>query len=505
MPRQLKLLYGFLALALITRIALMIGTPLMDTSEPRYANIARVMAETGDWITPWFDTGIPFWGKPPLAFWSQALSFRIFGYSEFAVRFPSLLATLGVMALIFNLTRHLSDRLTAILALVIYSTTALGYVAAGAVLTDPFLTLSTTLVLMAMLRVSAHHSLFCQYGIFVALAIGFLAKGPLILVLCGGPVFLWILISPEARARLLALPWISGALLTMALTLPWYVAAEIKTPGFLNYFIVGEHFRRFVDPGWGGDLYGSSHEEPHGMIWWQAVQATFPWGILALGLLLARARILPVMDRSWWASSKGLLCLWALWPMVFFTFAGNILWTYVQPALPAFAILLAHALGQSLCAANATKWQRLALIAPIGGLLYMLVLWAQPNTAKTEKELVAWVEGQPNASAAKLVYVGRAPFSARYYSGDRVESVRPAELSQLLGNPDRPSVYLAMRKEEWQKRAPDDIATTPPLRENRRYVLLYFKSRKEMESVAHHNEERAVSEWQKEIPEKRAY
>ncbi|MEM5775310.1 MAG: MFS transporter, partial [Anaerolineaceae bacterium] len=88
---------GILALRLLA-MAMM---PFADTSEPRYAEIARLMATTGDWITPWFEPGEPFWGKPPLAFWAQALSIRLFGLSELAVRLPSWLAMLGVLALGF--------------------------------------------------------------------------------------------------------------------------------------------------------------------------------------------------------------------------------------------------------------------------------------------------------------------------------------------------------------------------------------------------------------------
>ncbi|HTM72428.1 MAG TPA: glycosyltransferase family 39 protein, partial [Pseudolabrys sp.] len=53
--------------------------PLMDTTEARYGEIARKMAELNDWVTPWFDYGVPYWGKPPLAFWLTATSFKVFG------------------------------------------------------------------------------------------------------------------------------------------------------------------------------------------------------------------------------------------------------------------------------------------------------------------------------------------------------------------------------------------------------------------------------------------
>ncbi|HCW90690.1 MAG TPA: phospholipid carrier-dependent glycosyltransferase, partial [Marinobacter sp.] len=95
MTRTINTLFWLLVSVLLIRLGLTAILPLADTTEPRYAEIARIMAETGDWITPWFDYGVPFWGKPPLSFWTQAASFRLFGVTEFAGRLPSWLATLG--------------------------------------------------------------------------------------------------------------------------------------------------------------------------------------------------------------------------------------------------------------------------------------------------------------------------------------------------------------------------------------------------------------------------
>ena len=66
--------------------------PLMDTTEARYGEMARIMAETGNWITPMFDYNVPFWGKPPLFTWMSATGITLFGLNEFAVRLPHLLA-----------------------------------------------------------------------------------------------------------------------------------------------------------------------------------------------------------------------------------------------------------------------------------------------------------------------------------------------------------------------------------------------------------------------------
>ena len=73
-----------LAALLLARLVAMAVLPLMDTTEPRYAEIGRKMAELNDWVTPWFDEGVPFWGKPPLSFWLTAASFKVLGVTEFA-------------------------------------------------------------------------------------------------------------------------------------------------------------------------------------------------------------------------------------------------------------------------------------------------------------------------------------------------------------------------------------------------------------------------------------
>src|SRR5690606_21406355 len=101
--------------------------------------------------------------------------------------------------------------------------------------------------------------LFWRYGFFIGMSIGLLAKGPLALVLIGGASLAWALWAPEGRKALKAQPWSAGLALMLAISLPWYVAAELKTPGFLRYFLVGEHFLRFVDAGWTGDRYGTAH------------------------------------------------------------------------------------------------------------------------------------------------------------------------------------------------------------------------------------------------------
>lgn len=469
---------GWLLLLVIgSRLPGMWLLPLADTSEPRYAEIARVMAESGDWITPWFEPGLPFWGKPPLAFWSEALAFRLFGVSDFAARLPSWLAALATLWLVFRLARGWYGTHVAMRTVLIHSSLALAYVASGAVLTDPFLVLGTTWVMTALALVRQESHWYWRYGFFLGLVLGLLAKGPLVLVLVGLSLLPWLL-QADGRAGLRALPWWRGVPLILVLTLPWYIAAEVKTPGFLHYFLVGEHFLRFVDAGWAGDLYGSAHQRMRGTIWLYWLLATFPWGLVALWLLLRRAQA-----AGWW---RGLVSMrqdgrlvfllgWSLATPVFFTAAGNILWTYLLPALPAFSVLLARALERSAQASAAESmpsrhWP--AALVPVGVLLFCLATVWQPQWLKTEKTLVEFVQQEP---AATLLYVDSRPFSARYYSRGQAGLISMPELvTRLSTTSGQQPLYLAVPRHqanEVRTILQQALGEAEPVFENRGYHL----------------------------------
>src|SRR5437667_9889423 len=72
----------------------MVGTwslPLIDRDEPRFAEASREMIERGDYIVPRFNNQLRL-DKPPLAYWAQTASYRVFGQNDFAARFPSAFA-----------------------------------------------------------------------------------------------------------------------------------------------------------------------------------------------------------------------------------------------------------------------------------------------------------------------------------------------------------------------------------------------------------------------------
>jgi len=447
MQKHLNFLFWLLVVIVISRLFSMAILPMIGTSEARYAEIARIMSESGDWITPWFDYDVPFWGKPPLSFWLEAISFNIFGISEFSARLPSWLVNLGILALIYHLTRYLAGPFKALIACLLFSTMSLSFTMSGAVLTDPFLALGTSLSLVSVIFAMRQPLSNWRWWFFVGLAIGLLAKGPLALVLVGGPLFMWMIWRRRWRDLFANLPWFRGLLLTVLTVLPWYLLAEFKTPGFINYFIIGEHFFRFIDPGWSGDLYGDAHKQPYGTIWVYWLWSTFPWGPLAvIALLLRYFKRKTNNSRLKLTDEQRLLVLSSLFPSLFFTFSGNILWTYQLPALIPLAILIVQYIPNSLPSTNFGKLTVVSSVSFVPLLLMVLGFYGYfyPEKLKTEKTLVAYYKKDKKESNSELIYMGKLPFSARFYSKGRVSTKTIEELKTLLDENDGTIYYIAV-------------------------------------------------------------
>lgn len=474
-----------LLLVFVAMLPVMILMPFNDTTEPRYAEIARLMLERNDWITPWFDPNTPFWGKPPLSFWAQALSMKLLGVHEFAARLPSWICLLLTTMLLYRVAYRLLDQQRAMWASLIYASAVLSVTSGAGVLTDPFLNLGITLGLVSFIMTMEGASrLWWGYGFFIGLSIALLAKGPLALVLLGVPLFVWVLLSFKTRFnQLKKLPWLGGTLLTIVLVIPWYVLAEIKTPGFLNYFILGEHIYRFIDPGWAGDLYGTAHDYPRGTIWWLLLQASAPWsvlGLIYLGLSVfsvkARQQIKEIKAKPYFS----LFFLFFLITPVFFSLSGNVLWTYVLPSLPAFGYLLAVTIIPYF-EQQKTKIkyvpQVFALLMPILAVLLAVSAVFAPNSFKSEKQLIAY--WQKEESNCALYYVGKPPFSARFYSREQSKGipsqVQENQLVEWIAKQGDAEICLGISKRSESLMAMFPNSQFPALFETKRFKLIKVK------------------------------
>ena len=409
-------LWALLGAALLIRLITLGAYPLMDTTEARYGEMARLMIETGNWVTPQFDYGVPFWGKPPLFTWMSATGIEIFGVNEFAVRAPHWFAGVLVIALMAYFAHRL--KFSGLVTALVLATCGMFSIAAGAVMTDMALTLGMTVAMVGFYLCWQGNKAWGYVG-FLGLAIGLLSKGPLVIVLMGLAVMPWLIIQHGFVSSFKVLwqrfPIVTGSVLMLVVTVPWYWMAEQATPGFLNYFIVGEHFSRFLVSGWEGDLYGSAHDEVRGTIWLFWLYSAAPWSIvLPLMLWLKRKSL------KEFAPSSGLLSFlicWLVSPLILFTFSGNILPAYVLPGVPAMGLLIAILMSDVQEDKKWFKWT--AGVIPV--LLIAAVIVIQVGTGDRKSDKVIFAHADKDVVT---YYVGSRPFSGQFYSGGKAKLLK---------------------------------------------------------------------------------
>jgi 4-amino-4-deoxy-L-arabinose transferase-like glycosyltransferase len=332
--------------------------------EPRYAWIARDMAESGDWVTPRL-YGRPWFEKPPLFYWGAALSFKLFGVNEAAARLPSafsaLLATLAMAWLAWRL--YGAETARWLLLLLPTTVGMLGFSHAAA--TDmPFSAMLTITMVFAASIIGLTRNenspilprtpwfALIFFGFFLGLAV--LAKGPAAIILSGGAVLLWAVLTKRRRDAFRCLHPV--AIASFCLTaLPWYVLCSRRNPDFFRVFIIEHNFKRFLTPEF-------QHLQPFWFYVPIILVALFPWT-----LFLAPVKIDALRD---WPNRRAspapflFFVSWALFPVVFFSISQSKLPGYVLPALPPLVILLADVVGRYARAdERAPRWPLLATAA----------------------------------------------------------------------------------------------------------------------------------------------
>lgn len=241
----------------------------------------------------------------------------------------------------------------------------------------------------------------------------------------------------------------------LAVSAPWYAMAEQRTPGFIDYFLIGEHWKRFTVKGWKGDLYGNAHAEPIGFIWLFWLAGIAPWFFGWIGTRINGWR--PAL--SWLTANDGwylYLLLWILAPLVFFTTARNIIATYPLPALPATALLLAcmtddrlrlHHAKPGFHPLHPTLICISTLLCLGAGAIFVGTIDFIPKDS--ERSLVRrYLHDRNNGD--HLVYLGRRKYSAEFYLKGQVSYVKtPEEITQLQESPGK--LYLAAKSDSFEK------------------------------------------------------
>jgi len=330
------------------------AAPFLDPPEGFHAEVAREMALDRERIAPRID-GVPYFETPPLLYWLLSASFGAAGVTPLAARLWSALGAVGCAALTARLGVMLGGPRLGLLAGLIVAAN-LGMFVHGRMVSPELLstfcvTLAWTGFALAYLGDRRGLAIFYIGLGLVALAKGLLAAlGPLLVV----GVFFWL-----TRERPLS-PWAPwwGVLLAAVVALPWYMAMEAKSPGFLGYTLFD------------GNLYGLTRprtlpEEnvPLGSLEFLVVTvlALLPWS-LALPWALARA-----FQRQWESAAERLwlvLGLWSAAVLAFFVLAPNRLPHSALPAFPALALLVARVWDERVEGAPGAPSAR-ALLVPV--------------------------------------------------------------------------------------------------------------------------------------------
>jgi 4-amino-4-deoxy-L-arabinose transferase-like glycosyltransferase len=311
--------------------------------EPRYAWIARDMVETGDWVTPRL-YGRPWFEKPVLYYWGAALCFKLFGVSEAAARLPSAISALLATLALAWLALRLYGAETARWLLLLLPTTVgmIGFSHAAA--TDmPFSGMLTIAMVCAAVVMGFTRNentpilprtpwfALILFGFFLGLAV--LAKGPAAIILSGGAIFFWALLTKRWRdAFRLFHP---AALASFCLTaLPWYILCARRNPDFFRIFIIEHNFKRYLTPEF-------QHIQPFWFYLPVLFVAFLPWtGVLLWtaaegGMRLAKSRN--------FSSHSAFFCAWSVFVVLFFTLSRSKLPGYVLPSIPPICLILTHA------------------------------------------------------------------------------------------------------------------------------------------------------------------
>jgi len=351
-----------------------LGRPgLMDPDEGRYAEIAREMLASGDFLTPTLNF-LPYLEKPPLVYWLTAASFHLFGLQEWAARLvPAVSAWGGVLA-VFWLGRRLGNVQTGFWAALITATSA-GYVILGRILTldmtlTCFLTWGLALAYQAW-RTGQGRYLFLAYG---AWGLGVLVKGPVALVLPGLIFLTWLLL--ERAWRHWPRFWHpGGAVLLALLVLPWYLLVAWHNPEFWRYFFWEEHVQRFLTP----RIHAG---QPVYFYVGVVVVGLLPWTFL---LPWALSRPPAMAPEGPTAADRRFLLTWFAVVFVFFSLARAKLFPYLLPGLPPLALLLGQALAGSgaVEVPNPRVWRAVLvmwLLVAAGLLAFSALLpWLHPS------------------------------------------------------------------------------------------------------------------------------
>lgn len=252
--------------------------PVTDPVESNYALTAKEMVVTGDWLSPqiyhnyWYD-------KPIMIYWLIGLSYKLFGFTDFAARFPAALFGALAIGLFYQVVRSISGRrLLSLWSAMILGSSLEFWLLARGIVTDMVLLWATIGTFAYAYRGLTEGKTRFMVWAYIFAGLGVLTKGPVALVLPGILLLVYALVMRSWRMVRYIFAW-QGILAFIIVVLPWYSYMYL-THGqdFINGFL-GLH----------NVVRATQSEHPDVNYWWYYLAmfpiASLPWtGVILYGM-----------------------------------------------------------------------------------------------------------------------------------------------------------------------------------------------------------------------------
>lgn len=361
---------------------------LIPSDEGRYAEIAREMLVTGDWVTPRYN-GYKYFEKPPLQIWATATAFNIFGVGDWQARlWTALTGFLTIVFIGFTGARIYSSRAGWLAAVALASSPMWvigGHINSLDMGLSAFLVAALCSLLLAQTSSNKTYSRNWMWACWAFMALATLSKG-VIGVAIPGMVFAVYSITAWDWKIWKRLHIISGSILFLAITAPWFVLIAQRNPEFLEFFFIHEHLQRFTQ---------TAHSRT-GPIY-------FFLPLLLLGFLPWIAQVPGAIAQTWRErnrefSSGWLLTCWFVVILGFFSISQSKLPGYIIPLFPALALIVGSQLDRNLGSSNSLSlpWQlQTGFFVILGGIGFFFLgevsKQSRPDEIESYAQYTYWI------------------------------------------------------------------------------------------------------------------
>jgi len=327
-PQNLRFFAALTVAAVLLSLFFALGrSPLFDVDEGAFSQATLEMFQRGDFLSTYLN-GEPRYDKPILIYWLQAASVQLIGASELAFRLPSAVCATVWAWFTFLFARRQYGLNTALLATGVMATSLGVYIIGRAATADALLNM---LIAASMFSVWLHLETGRRawlYAAFAAIGLGFLAKGPVAVLVPFAVSFLFCVLRRDLKTWSRAVFDPLGLLLFALIALPWYLVILQKEGwAFIEGFFLKHNVNRF-----GGTLQG------------HAGSLVYYFPIVLVGTLPFTALLIRVLARvrsAWRDDLQCYLLLWFGFVFVFFSLSGTKLPHYVLYGMTGMFILMA--------------------------------------------------------------------------------------------------------------------------------------------------------------------